>query len=379
MLITLPYINRISIASDGPLSLAQLEYNLPPLKGETLTQQNFAEIVELLVGLGVVQQVKVTSKDERKEDSAEEQQQPPQPVPPTPQVPLFCVNHGIPRVHVSTPTTILHDISQAQAEWRASQERYEILQQALLSDDCNIRHLIQRLVHDEYPETLIHDPVYVAALKNLGVDVVTGGDLVVVSPASAATSSSSKTTKLKQQTTLQPPKRKRKRTPKKAATTEKRRGPARTMHTSRWPVKVAPAAATAPATSTATSAEATTTTTTVNNNNQPSQANNEVAVKNESSESKSSGGATNTTMTAAPTTKELAATPVVEKKTLPNEGVKVAVKDDASSTVPIQRTPNTGVPQPQQPKKNEPVKQFINVQEEEDDGSNDAMETTMTE
>ena len=79
------------------------------------------------------------------------------------------------------------------------------------------------------------------------------------------------------------------------------------------------------------------------------------------------------------TTKELAATPVVEKKTLPNEGVKVAVKDDASSTVPIQRTPNTGVPQPQQPKKNEPVKQFINVQEEEDDGSNDAMETTMTE
>jgi hypothetical protein len=136
---------------DGSLTLAQLEYNLPERPG-----CNLGDMVELLAATGLLQKEEIT-------DGHPPQQQPPQPQP------RYCVNTGLPRTQVTTPTTILQDILEAQDDWRASQKRQAKLHAALKDNNKPPRETLKAILL-EFPD-ICQDPVYVAALRNLHVDV----------------------------------------------------------------------------------------------------------------------------------------------------------------------------------------------------------------
>jgi hypothetical protein len=139
---------------DGALTLAHLEYNLPERPG-----CNLGDMVELLAATGLLQKEEITEGH----PPQQQQQQQPQ------QQPRYCVNTGLPRTQVTTPTTILQDILEAQDDWRASQQRQAKLQAALKDNTKPPRETLKAILL-EFPD-ICQDPVYVAALRNLHVDV----------------------------------------------------------------------------------------------------------------------------------------------------------------------------------------------------------------
>jgi hypothetical protein len=136
---------------DGALTLAQLEYNLPERPG-----CNLGDMVELLAATGLLQ------KEEINHGHQQQQQQK--------QQPRYCVNTGLPRTQVTTPTTILQDILEAQDDWRASQQRQAKLHAALKDQNTKPPRETLKAILLEFPD-ICQDPVYVAALRNLHVDV----------------------------------------------------------------------------------------------------------------------------------------------------------------------------------------------------------------
>jgi predicted glutamine amidotransferase len=81
----------------------------------------------------------------------------------------YCMLHGIPRADVVLPQTVVEDILEAQAEVTRSKERCRILKQVLSSNSTNPREVFKQILL-EYPE-IAQDPIYVAALRNVHVDM----------------------------------------------------------------------------------------------------------------------------------------------------------------------------------------------------------------
>lgn len=81
----------------------------------------------------------------------------------------YTMLHGIPRSDVVLPQTVVDDILDAQTEVTRCMERCQLLKNALLSGSKNSRELLKRILL-QYPE-ITNDPIYVAALRNVHVDV----------------------------------------------------------------------------------------------------------------------------------------------------------------------------------------------------------------
>jgi hypothetical protein len=144
------------------LTQAQLEYNLPPLQGERLSQRHFRDVLEVLVATGLVQQEDIHASDTPASLVQPQQlQQQPQP--------RYCVLSGVTRQTPTTPINVLQEIRETQDEWRTSLQRQAKLKAALLNPSIQPREVLKQLLA-EFPE-IASDPVYVAALRNLHVDV----------------------------------------------------------------------------------------------------------------------------------------------------------------------------------------------------------------
>ena len=129
-------------AKDGPLTRTQLEHNLP----NSRTRPNILkDVLQLLVTLGVVQ--KVLGETDK-----------------------YCVLRGIPRTDVILPRDVLGEVESATTQWKSSLKRAQILKEALLKNkDGNAKEVLSNILR-EFPE-IMHDPVYVAALRNMQVDI----------------------------------------------------------------------------------------------------------------------------------------------------------------------------------------------------------------
>jgi len=141
----------------GPLTLMQLEYNLPPIPRASgtggagggavvWTKTTLDDIVQLLVATGVVQVV---------QDS-----DPPQ----------YCMFSGITRADVILPSRIMEELENTYEQMTKTEERVAALKQALL-DKVPAKQVLKTLLQ-EYPE-IVNDPVYLAALRNVHVDIST--------------------------------------------------------------------------------------------------------------------------------------------------------------------------------------------------------------
>ena len=138
------YLTTVSLRTDGPLSFAQLEYNLPP-------NANLKDVVQVMETLGVVQVV--NDKDSNNVVARK-----------------YCMLYGKPRADVVSPHHLVEDICDAQVEVTRSQERCKLLKQALLQS-CNNNHReILKQILRNYPE-VANDPVYMAAFRNTHIDV----------------------------------------------------------------------------------------------------------------------------------------------------------------------------------------------------------------
>lgn len=144
----------------GPLTAGQLEYNLPPIVGERVNSQSIHDIVQVLVCMGIVQQVK----------------EPPVPVgnsgvptPPKPAAPpRYCIQQGVPRADVVLPHQVLEQIAAAHEEIKRSTERRKRLKEALQNKESP-KELLKEIAI-EYPE-IAQDPVYATALKSFHLDL----------------------------------------------------------------------------------------------------------------------------------------------------------------------------------------------------------------
>jgi hypothetical protein len=126
----------------GPLSKAQLEYNLPPCR------RSLQDILELLVALGVVRIVDTgvgTSE-------------------------LLYGTFSTTRHDVILPQQVLPALESAHAEYRASLKRGQLLKEYLknTSPSSPAPHALLQNILIEFPD-IRNDPVYVAAMRNLGV------------------------------------------------------------------------------------------------------------------------------------------------------------------------------------------------------------------
>jgi Fe2+ or Zn2+ uptake regulation protein len=153
------------------LTYAQLEYNLPPLTASSsssgrLNHHSLADILEILVATGLVQKVKEETTNTR-----------------------YCMLQGIPRADVVHPTTVLDQIEAAHEEIKRSNERAQRLETLLAGSPKTTSHKeILKTLATDYPEILL-DPVYVAALRSLHVDVGGGErERKVKSPSTAVKS-----------------------------------------------------------------------------------------------------------------------------------------------------------------------------------------------
>ena len=146
----------------GPLTVGQLEYNLPPIVGERVNSQSIHDIVQVLLCMGLIQRVR---------------DPPPHPTtntangtaPPAAKPTRYCVNRGIPRADVILPHQILDQIALANAEIERSAQRRKRLKHALLQNKTSTRELLREMAI-EYPE-IVQDPVYVTALKSFHIDL----------------------------------------------------------------------------------------------------------------------------------------------------------------------------------------------------------------
>jgi len=131
----------------GPLSLAQLEYNLPPCNV-------LQDVLQVMATLGVVQVV---------EDSSINVHQ---------YATKYCIAYGKPRADILLPQNVVQDILDAQDEIKKSQQQSDLLKKALLSPTCNAVEARQLLKSILLKNPLVgNDPVYMAAFRNLHVDV----------------------------------------------------------------------------------------------------------------------------------------------------------------------------------------------------------------
>ena len=81
----------------------------------------------------------------------------------------YCILGGVPRTDVVLPSQVVGEIELAHAQWKSSHERCEILRKALMDRNISARELLKSLLI-RYPE-ISQDPVYMAALRNVHVDV----------------------------------------------------------------------------------------------------------------------------------------------------------------------------------------------------------------
>ena len=137
----------------GPLTAAQLEYNLPPVKGERLSVKHLHDILQVLVTIGLVRQVRESGSNSNNSNSASSK-------------PLY-VMCTVPRPQPLEPIGIPEQIQKAHTEMEASRARCLILEKALEST-APARSILRDLLK-EFPD-IISDPVYFAALKNCHVD-----------------------------------------------------------------------------------------------------------------------------------------------------------------------------------------------------------------
>ena len=212
----------------GPLTMAQLEYNLPILilgpksNAQTINgtssktssptgdsgnsaskkQNNDAktsksktslcekklipgnmvpDIVELLVTLGLIQQQ--TNGDDPTQQQAES----------TKSQPRFAVHFGKPKQFLVTPTNILSEIAKAQTEIQLSRQRQEMLKEALGMGDEQAAERVKHIVL-QHPQ-VVDDPVYVTALRNLQVDGMLMASATGNANAGSSNASSSSTSK----------------------------------------------------------------------------------------------------------------------------------------------------------------------------------------
>jgi hypothetical protein len=122
--------------------------------------------LEILVATGLVQKVKEETTNTR-----------------------YCMLQGIPRADVVHPTTVLDQIEAAHEEIKRSNERAQRLETLLAGSPKTTSHKeILKTLATDYPEILL-DPVYVAALRSLHVDVGGGErERKVKSPSTAVKS-----------------------------------------------------------------------------------------------------------------------------------------------------------------------------------------------
>ena len=149
----------------GPLTTGQLEYNLPPIVGERVNSQSIHDIVQVLVCMGIVQQVKEAPPPATGNPGVTTTTTtPPKPVPP----PRYCIQQGVPRADVVLPHQVLEQIAAAHEEIKRSAERRKRLKEALQSKGSP-KELLKEMAID-YPE-IAQDPVYVTALKSFHLDL----------------------------------------------------------------------------------------------------------------------------------------------------------------------------------------------------------------
>jgi hypothetical protein len=165
----------------GPLTVGQLEYNLPP-------HPQFWDVLQLLVALGLVKQVNEVSDKTTTTTTL---------------APRYCVCGGITRPTSDAPLLpqkVLEEIQQAHLEIQRSVGRRRKREQAILlgqpstdgtasttetstapspihSQGPSLKQLLKQL-YQEYPE-ITRDPVYVTALKLCHVDTGSGEASVV--------------------------------------------------------------------------------------------------------------------------------------------------------------------------------------------------------
>ncbi len=142
---------------------------MPPLTASSsssgrLNHHSLADILEILVATGLVQKVKEETTNTR-----------------------YCMLQGIPRADVVHPTTVLDQIEAAHEEIKRSNERAQRLETLLAGSPKTTSHKeILKTLATDYPEILL-DPVYVAALRSLHVDVGGGErERKVKSPSTAS-------------------------------------------------------------------------------------------------------------------------------------------------------------------------------------------------
>lgn len=132
------------------------------------------DIVELLVALGIVQLEDLgggttTHGDEPKNDAKNEEKSKIQHI----RQPRYAIAGGQPRQFVVTPSSVVSEISKAYHEIEASLKRQELLREALdpATSDKRAAQILARIAM-QYPQAVADDPVYVTALRNMHVDVV---------------------------------------------------------------------------------------------------------------------------------------------------------------------------------------------------------------
>lgn len=127
------------------------------------------DIVELLVALGVVQLEDVRGMDAESDGLRIQGKSKQQPT----KQPRYAVASGQPRQFVVTPSNVLWEIAKARDEIEASFKRQELLRQALdpATSDKRAAQILERIAM-QYPQAVADDPVYVTALRNMHVDVV---------------------------------------------------------------------------------------------------------------------------------------------------------------------------------------------------------------
>jgi hypothetical protein len=139
----------------GPLTKSQLEFNLPP-------SRHVADIVDLLVALGVVQVVNIPS------NAISE--------------PIYCVFAGRTRQDAVLPHQALSQLETAHSQYQHSLERAHLLKEYLKNPSTSPRVLFQSMLKAHESE-MANDPVYVTALKHFGLDI--GPKPVAGKPSSA--------------------------------------------------------------------------------------------------------------------------------------------------------------------------------------------------
>lgn len=135
----------------GPLTKAQLEFNLTPMRAPPLS-----DILDLIVATGVVQVVHLGGTATTASDQH-----------------VYCVLSGQTRPPADTPVLpqdVLPALIAAQKEYKASLQRAAILRDLIMNPKSasHPRQVLQGMLK-EHGSDMRNDPVYMAAMRNLGV------------------------------------------------------------------------------------------------------------------------------------------------------------------------------------------------------------------